>query len=250
MSSAPLSDPGARSLTFFCPFCGVKNDIGQTQCFVCGKKMPSFAPDASSGSSSSAARGPKTISGQNRALANAPVAARIGDRMIAVFLDTVLLAAMMLFVFAMVWTQEARLKSLPLVRAGLIAAGGGVVVIVAFLYYWLLEGAFGATLGKAIIGVRVGSKAGKRGGFRASAIRNAFRVFEGLPLYLPAFVVALFTKGRRRLGDFAADTVVIEYDLPVVARAAVVLGWLALIGAALWGTYLIWPNWFRFPILP
>ena len=249
MASAPLSDLDSRNLTFFCPFCGVKNNVGQTQCFVCGKKMPSFAADASPGPGPGPSRS-KTVSGSNKALANAPVAARIGDRMIAVFLDTALLAALMLFVFAVVWTQEEKLKSLPLVRAGLFAAGGAVVVIFAFLYYWLLEGAFGATLGKAIIGVRVGSKNGRRGGFRASAIRNAFRILEGLPLYVPAFVVALFSRARRRLGDFAANTVVIEYDLPVVARAAVVLGWLALIGTALWGTYLIWPNWFRIPLLP
>jgi len=241
MSTAPLSDFDIRKLGFFCPFCGVKNNAGQTQCFVCGKKIPSFDADASP---SPVSRN-KTISGPNRSLTNAAVAARLGDRMIAVVLDTVLLAAVMLFLGAVVWAEKELFKALPLSNSGLIAAAAAVAVLIAFLYYWVLEGAFGATLGKAIIGVRVGSKSGRRGGFRASAIRNAFRIVEGLPLYIPGFLVALFTKARRRLGDIAAQTVVIEYDLPVTARVAVVVGWLVVIGAAMWGTYLIWPDWFR-----
>jgi uncharacterized RDD family membrane protein YckC len=242
MSTAPLGDLDIRKLGFFCPFCGVKNNAGQTQCFVCGKKVPSFDADASPVPVRS-----KTISGASKALSNAAVAARLGDRMIAVMFDTVVLAAVMLFLFAIAMTEQKSLSSLPLSNTGLIAAGAGIAVVIAFLYYWLLEGAFGATLGKAIIGVRVGSKGGRRGGFRASAIRNAFRVVEGIPFYIPGFVVALFAKGRRRIGDFAAQTVVLEHDLPVAARAAVVFAWLAIIAAALWGTYLISPDWFRLP---
>ena len=244
MSTAPLGDFDIRKLGFFCPFCGVKNNAGQTSCFVCGKKIPSFDADASPAPGRA-----KTISGSSKALSNAPVAARIGDRMIAVMLDTAVLAAVMMFLYAVVMTDPKRIASLPLSKTGLIAAGAGIAIVIAFLYYWLLEGAFGATLGKAIIGVRVGSQGGRRGGFRASAIRNAFRLVEGVPLYVPAFAVALFSKARRRIGDFAARTVVIEYDLPVAARAAVVIAWLAIIGASLWGTYVIWPEWFHFPRL-
>jgi len=168
--------------------------------------------------------------------------------MIAVVLDTVLLGALMLFGAAVVWAEQKSVQSLPLSNAGLTVAGLSIVVLVAFLYYWLLEGAFGATFGKAIIGVRVGSKTGRRGGFRASAIRNLVRIVEGTPLYIPAFLVALFTKARRRIGDLVANTVVVEYDLPVAARAAVVIGWLLIVGAAVWGTYLIAPAWFQLRI--
>src|SRR6476620_11190606 len=101
MSTAPLGDLDIRKLGFFCPFCGVKNNAGQTQCFVCGKKVPSFDADASPVPTRS-----KTISGASKALSNAAVAARIGDRMIAVFLDTMLLAAVMLFLFAVASTEK------------------------------------------------------------------------------------------------------------------------------------------------
>jgi len=239
-----LGDLDIRKLGFFCPFCGVKNNAGQTQCFVCGKKVPSFDADASPVPTRA-----RTISGASKALstgAGGAVAARIGDRMIAIFLDTILIAAVMLFLYAVASTEKL-FAGLPLSPTGFIAAGSGVVVLIAFLYHWLLEGSSGVTLGKGIIGVRVASMGGRRGGFQASAIRNAIRIVEGIPLYIPAFAVALFTKGRRRIGDLAANTVVLEHDLSVAARAAVVIGWLAIIGASLWGTYMIAPEWFRLP---
>ena len=127
-----------------------------------------------------------------------------------------------------------------------MAVAAGIVASVSFIYYWLLEGAFGATFGKAIIGVRVGSMS-RRGRWSASAIRNAIRIVEGAPLYVPAFFVALFSKSRRRIGDLVAQTVVVEHDLAVSALAGAVFGWLLLIGAALWGTYMIWPAWFTIP---
>ncbi|MGZ4778405.1 MAG: RDD family protein [Thermoanaerobaculia bacterium] len=239
MSSAPLSDDfDIRKLGFFCPYCGVKNNAGQTQCFVCGKKLPSDFDTTPSPISRKT-----TISGATyKASPNVATAARLGDRFIAVVLDMVFLAAILLFVGAVLWSEHERF---PLTNMGMIAVGSAIAFVIAFLYYFLLEGAFGATLGKAIIGVRVATMSGRRGGFRASAIRNAIRVVEGLPLYIPGFFVALFSKARRRIGDIAAQTVVLEHDLPVAARAALVLGWLAGIAAAIWGTYLIWPEWFR-----
>jgi uncharacterized RDD family membrane protein YckC len=242
---APLSDLDIRKLGFFCPFCGVKNNAGQTQCFVCGKKIPSLDSDASLTPTSR-----RTISGTaGKSAPTGASSARLGDRLIAVIFDTVFLAAIMLLGAAVVWAEETRMKAPPLSNGRLLAAGAGAAVFVTFLYYFLLEGAFGATLGKAIIGVRVVSNSGRRGGFRSSAIRNAFRIVEGVPLYIPGFFVALFSKARRRLGDLAAQTVVIENELPVGARVAVVIGWLIGIAAALWGTYLISPAWFQLPSL-
>jgi uncharacterized RDD family membrane protein YckC len=240
MSTAPLTDFDIRKLGFFCPYCGVKNNAGQTQCFVCGKKLPSLDSDTTPSPISRS----RTISEATKSTSNVAVAARLGDRFIAVVLDTIFLAAIMLFVGAVLWSEHERV---PMSNNALIATGASIAFAIAFLYYFLLEGAFGATLGKAIIGVSVASRGGKHGGFRSSAIRNAVRIVEGLPLYIPAFFVALFTRARRRIGDLAAHTVVIENDLSIGARVVLVAGWLAGIAAALWGTYLIWPEWFQLP---
>ena len=123
----------------------------------------------------------------------------------------------------------------------------GIALALTFIYYWLQEGAFGATMGKAIIGVRVTRQDGSVPGLGSSAIRNALRIVEGLPLYVPGFFVAAFTRNRRRIGDFAARTYVLEHAGSVPERATVVFLWLAGISAAVWGAWMLAPSWFQLP---
>jgi len=211
----------------FCPFCGVKNTTGLTQCFVCGRKLPALDAETPV----KPAR-PPTMSRERPA---APQPARLGDRLIAVILDSVLLSAILLVAAAAIWWDRLRIPVLA------VAIGGTFAII--FLYYWLLEGAFGATLGKAIIGVRVAGVAGTTRGFGAAAKRNAFRLVDGLPLYIPGFFVAVFSRHHRRLGDLVAHTVVLEQRLPLGWRVAVTLLWLALLAAAVWGAVVLRPEW-------
>ncbi len=225
----------------FCPFCGAKNDRGETQCFVCNKKLPLLEIDIGAPAAQRSRNGPQ------RPVA-APVAARLGDRFIAVILDTIFIAAILLVcVAAVLW----RRPTLPdeFSRLSLIGAAATATIIVAFIYHWLLEGAFGATLGKAIVGVRVTSQSGGVPGLGSSAIRNAFRLVDALPFYLIGFFVAAFSRSRRRLGDYAARTVVLEKNVvPWGERAAVVFLWLAGITAAVWGTWMLYPAWFQLPL--
>jgi len=213
----------------YCPFCGVKNTTGPTQCFVCGKKLPSLDAEAP------VKPVPVRASGPVRERPAAPRPAHLGDRLIAVILDSVLLAALLLVAASAVWWHRLIIPPIA------VAIGGTFAVI--FLYYWLLEGAFGATLGKAIIGVRVGGVAGTTHGFGAAATRNAFRLVDGLPLYIPGFFVAVFSRSRRRLGDYVANAVVLDQPLSVGRRAAVTLLWLAFIGASIWGAVVLRPEW-------
>jgi uncharacterized RDD family membrane protein YckC len=224
----------------FCPFCGVKNDDGQTQCFICLKRLPSLDFELSPAQQ-------RSRSGPLRISVSAPSTARLGDRFIAVILDTIFISAILLFgAAALFWRWPTILERYTLVSLVVIASI--VAVVLVFIYYWLLEGAFGATLGKAIVGVRVSRKEGGVPGMGSSAIRNAFRLIDALPLYLIGFFVAAFSRGRRRLGDYAAGTVVLERTVPWGERAAVVFLWLAGIAAALWGTWLLRPSWFQFPL--
>jgi uncharacterized RDD family membrane protein YckC len=131
----------------------------------------------------------------------------------------------------------------------LVGASAGGVLLIAFIYHWLQEGAFGATMGKAIIGVHVARQDGSRPGLGSSAIRNAFRLLDAVPFYVIGFFVALFSPGRRRLGDFAAGTFVLERSaVPLGERVAVVFLWLAGISAAVWGAWLLCPTWFQLPV--
>ncbi len=227
----------------YCPACGVKNDDGQVECFVCGKKLPSsLLVDLSPQSNR-----PRT--GANRAgkaTASGPITARLGDRLIALILDSIFISALLLVIAAAVfwrWPHILENKSV----WTLVGLGAGVTLLVAFIYHWLQEGAFGATMGKAIVGVRVTRQDGTVPGLGSSAIRNAFRLLDALPFYIIGFFVAAFSRGRRRLGDYAAGTFVLEHSVPVGERVAVTFLWLAGISAAIWGAWALCPTWFQIP---
>jgi uncharacterized RDD family membrane protein YckC len=93
-----------------------------------------------------------------------------------------------------------------------LSAGWNVafgVLVVA--YYVLLEGYLGRTLGKCLAGITVVSEAtGRVPGVSAAAVRTMLRVVDGLFAYAVAFVMALASDKRQRLGDVVAETLVIR----------------------------------------
>jgi len=71
--------------------------------------------------------------------------------------------------------------------------------------------AAGRTPGKRIAGLRVVRSSGRAVDFRASMVRNAIRLVDGLALsYLPTIVSIIVTRRNQRPGDLAAGTVVIR----------------------------------------
>lgn len=116
--------------------------------------------------------------------------------------------------------------------ADLVVVGGGVVavahrlgrslreralvagilgLVVANLYHVVLEGHWGRTVGKRIAGIRVTMDDGSLPTVRAATIRTLARFVDWLPAgYLVGFVAMALTAHRQRLGDVAADTVVVR----------------------------------------
>ena len=228
----------------YCPYCGVKNDRGESECFICGKRLPALT-DADPPASSSRRSGGAQRSASSSSAAADP--ARLGDRFIAIILDTIFLGALILVIAALVSLRWSMIEGLGLSRPILIAAAAGAALMIVFLYHWLLEGAFGATMGKAMVGVRVLHLGGGLPGMRSSAVRNVLRVIDALPFYLLGFFVAVFSRGKRRIGDYAAKTVVLEQPPTLGSRIAVVCLWFVLIAAAVWGAYVFRPEWFQAP---
>ena len=84
-------------------------------------------------------------------------------------------------------------------------------VVVALVYYVLLEGLFGRTVGKLVTGIRViDAKTGRTPGLFTVLIRTLLRVIDGIGGYLLGWIVVVCNDRRRRLGDMAADTLVIR----------------------------------------
>lgn len=84
-------------------------------------------------------------------------------------------------------------------------------LLVMIAYFVLLEGLFGATLGKMIVGIRVVGSEGEPIGMAKSIVRNALRLVDGLPaLNLLGIVLILTSPYKTRFGDRVARTRVVR----------------------------------------
>jgi uncharacterized RDD family membrane protein YckC len=82
---------------------------------------------------------------------------------------------------------------------------------IMFLYFTLLEGLAGLTLGKWVAGLRVERIGGGRPGLVKGLLRNLLRIVDGLPAFNILGVVLMLTSAERaRLGDRVAGTRVIH----------------------------------------
>jgi len=82
---------------------------------------------------------------------------------------------------------------------------------VMFLYFVLLEGLAGATLGKAILGLRVVQVDGSKPGLLKSLVRNILRVIDGLPAFnIVGVILILRSEEKARFGDRKAGTRVVR----------------------------------------
>ena len=108
--------------------------------------------------------------------------------------------------------------------SGDAAAGASVVMmfVVPILYGVLFEGFWrGQTPGKRALRLRVMDAGGLRLDVRQVVIRNLLRAIDLLPwLYLVGGVACLTTRRAQRLGDLAADTVVVRAERPAAPDLA------------------------------
>jgi uncharacterized RDD family membrane protein YckC len=130
--------------------------------------------------------------------------AGIGSRFMALLIDFVIDAVVMTVVIL------ATLTTLGGTAASIVASTAYLVVILGYNVVFEVFGG-GRTLGKRATRLRVVGDGGGQVGLRASLIRNAIRLFEGIPtLYIPAMVSVLASRNNQRLGDLAAGTLVVR----------------------------------------
>src|ERR1700722_2975515 len=162
--------------------------------------------------------------------------ATLGDRLIAFALDSTFLFGVFAIVDAWAFMRWGIVDGpeLKLTLAALLIAES-LNLAVFFLYLWLLEADFGATLGKAMVGIRViRTTEADRNPLAILAIRHLLRLVDGLGFCLVGAAVAGCSSFRRRLGDICAGTVVIEEDLGSWMKFAAIALWTLVIAAAVW----------------
>lgn len=112
---------------------------------------------------------------------------------------------------------------------GLELAGGEIVLLVlGILYYAFMQAsARQATLGKALVGLKVGGMEGERIGFGRALAREVAKILSTLTLLI-GFIMAGFTKRKQALHDLIASTCVVRAEAGhVVAALAIGLAALA-----------------------
>ena len=88
--------------------------------------------------------------------------------------------------------------------------------LAGFLYWVVLPGLRGYTLGKLATSIRVVDRAGRcPAGVGRNALRQLVWIADDFPYFIPAltgFIVASTSEGNRRIGDIAAGTYVVRKE--------------------------------------
>ncbi|VAW57886.1 INTEGRAL MEMBRANE PROTEIN (Rhomboid family) [hydrothermal vent metagenome] len=96
--------------------------------------------------------------------------------------------------------------------------GNGLLLISIFIIEWFYPVVFevlntGMTPGKKSIGIQVLNSDGTPIGWSASMLRNILRTVDFLPFFYGLGLLSMLSNKRfQRLGDLAADTLVVYYD--------------------------------------
>ncbi len=85
-------------------------------------------------------------------------------------------------------------------------------LLIVFAYFTLMEGYRGQTVGKMLLGIKViREDNGEVPGLKVAAIRTILRLIDVLPAaYLVGFIAVLISAKNQRLGDMAANTLVVR----------------------------------------
>ena len=220
-----------------CPHCHSEVKQRAKHCKRCGGAIPPgqhlleecglAEPESEAASSHSKTPAPVRRSGNYRF-------ARLGDRFIAFALDLALLFGIFAIVDAWAFMRFGMFDSgewqLSLAALLIVISLNAAIL---FLYGWLLEAAFGATLGKILVGIQV-VRTSSSGALGACAVRNILRIVDGLGFYLVGTAVAACSDVRQRIGDLCAHTAVVEEKFGIAARICAVVLWIATLAGAGW----------------
>jgi uncharacterized RDD family membrane protein YckC len=141
--------------------------------------------------------------------------AGLGSRFLAVVIDGIAQIALLLALFVTAaFTEPMLLRALPskYFAAAQVAIAVLIVFTIIFGWFVIFETWWsGRTPGKRALGLRVVRDGGFPIDWGASVIRNLVRLIElALGLYALSAISALLSPENKRLGDYAAGTIVVR----------------------------------------
>jgi len=139
--------------------------------------------------------------------------AGLGSRFVALILDHMIQGGLTVLIVISMLAGGINFNSLK-VNSVIIALGIVLTFIISFGYFVFFEMIMnGQTPGKKFLKLRVVMGNGEPLGFFESFIRNILRIGDMLPgLNLFGAIFILFSKDYKRIGDYAANTIVIRLE--------------------------------------
>lgn len=196
---------------------------------------------------------------------SAPVVGATGvalpRRLAALLIDIVVLSVLEAIVNGVFGVTHVTSGFAPAMTSGAVAVFTTQTVVdwpwltlLLIAYYAVLEGLFGASVGKAVTGLRVTNLDGHIVTWQAALIRNVIRPLDALPLaYLLGGILALGSRHHQRLGDRLAGTVVVPRpavtSAPLEGAAVRRRGATLAAGLALLLAFCAWFDYFGRPPL-
>ncbi|MGZ4847159.1 MAG: RDD family protein [Halobacteriota archaeon] len=196
-----------------CAQCGTPASPGAKYCESCG--APLAAPAAQPARATSAPA-PGYQAPRSYVPHIAPPYQGVAIRFVAILIDTIIIAIIggilsVPFNALTVITNSAS-GTVTLSPAG--AVGGLVSLAVFVLYFTLLEGHYGQTVGKMAVKIKVVRETdGAPIDYSEAAVRTILRVLDFVPYIVPYLLGAILiwsSEEKQRLGDRVAHTVVIK----------------------------------------
>jgi uncharacterized RDD family membrane protein YckC len=191
-----------------CAQCGTPAALGAKFCESCGAPLP-FPSRATQGV-------PSAEPIQPYAAVGVPVQYQgVAIRFVAQLVDVTILGAvfwMLGFTGAGEVTIDAATQQVSISPfLGLLIL---IDVIIAFLYFTILEGTNGKTVGKMILNIKVVKQADYSSiSYIEAAVRTIMRVVDLIPFFVPYLLAAVCmwsSESKQRLGDRVARTLVVR----------------------------------------
>jgi uncharacterized RDD family membrane protein YckC len=132
-----------------------------------------------------------------------------GRRVLAIIVDSILFSVLF-WVMSMLFGSSSAQGGQ--VNATLTGLPFVLYLVIVFAYFTLMEGYLGQTVGKMLLGIRViREDNGGVPGIKTAALRTVLRLIDALPFaYLVGFIAVLISAKNQRLGDMAANTLVVR----------------------------------------
>ena len=191
-----------------CAQCGTATSPGAKYCVSCGAALiaqrtqrPAQSPPAY--------RAPAYYTGTPTPYQGVAI------RFVAILIDYVIIgviSAILAFPFVVAAIAVAASSgNLSALSGASIAAAALIGLVVWFLYFTMLEGHYGQTIGKMALNIKVVREAdGAPIDYGEAAVRTILRIIDGLFDYLIGAIFIWTSDEKQRLGDRVAHTVVVS----------------------------------------